>query len=293
MKKSVYKIGHVYIEVNVPNDMETPRNLSKFEADLEEENVIPKMRYYFEFVDNILVKEKELLEQKISGREAKRENLYVFQTDLGECRRINLVGDPFPYAMTLQTSEDTTKIWFERFYEKLTNHDTVFNSTLSLERIMIDDNAMIFHSAFINYKDTAVLFSAPSETGKTTQANLWEKHRGTYTVNGDRSLLIREEDGWYAHGWPLCGTSETCHNEAYPIRAIVMLKQAKENKVYRLHGIKALREIMGEVTINTWDREFQMKAMDQLEMLLAEVPVYMLECNISEDAVRCLEEELR
>ena len=134
MKKSVYKIGRVCIEVNVPKDMEIPRNLSKFEVDMGNETLVPKMRYYFEFVDNIFVKEKELLEKKISGRAAKRENLYVFQTELGECRRINLVGDPFPYAMTLQTSEDTTKIWFERFYEKLTNHDTVFNSTLSLER---------------------------------------------------------------------------------------------------------------------------------------------------------------
>lgn len=290
MKKSVYKIGRVCIEVNVPKDMEIPRNLSKFEVDMGNETLVPKMRYYFEFVDNILVKEKELLEQKISGREAKRENLYVFQTELGECRRINLVGDPFPYAMTLQTSEDTTKIWFDRFYEKLSNHDTVFNSALALEKQMIDENSLIFHSAYINYKDTAVLFSAPSETGKTTQANLWEEYRGTYTVNGDRSLLIREEDGWYAHGWPLCGTSETCHNEVYPIRAIVMLKQAKENKVYPLKGFQAIRELMEQITINSWDRDFQMKAMDQLDLLLSEIPVYKLECDISEDAVRCLEE---
>ena len=71
-----------------------------------------------------------------------------------------------------------------------------------------------------------------------------------------------------------------------------MLKQAKENKVYPLKGFSALREVMEQITINTWDREFQLKVMDQLEVLFEEIPVYMLECDISEDAVKCLEAEL-
>ena len=155
---------------------------------------------------------------------------------------------------------------------------------------MIDTEAMIFHSAYMNYQNSAVLFSAPSETGKSTQANLWEKYRGTYTVNGDRSLLIREKDGWYAYGWPICGTSEICRNEVYPVRAIVMLKQAKENKAYPLKGFQAMREVMEQITVNSWDTEFQIKVMDQLEILLSEVPVYRLECDMSENAVKCLEE---
>ena len=157
---------------------------------------------------------------------------------------------------------------------------------------MIDDGALILHSAYMNYRGKAVLFSAPSETGKSTQANLWEKYRDTYTVNGDRSLLIRENDGWYAYGWPICGSSEICRNEVYPIQAIVMLKQAKENKAYPLKGFQAMREVMEQITINTWDREFQIRVMDQLEKLLNEIPVYRLECNISEEAVKCLEEVL-
>lgn len=100
---------------------------------------------------------------------------------------------------------------------------------------------------------------------------------------------MREEDGWKAYGWPVCGSSEICYNESFPIRAIVMLKQAKENKCYPIKGFQAIREVMEQITINTWDRDFQMKAMDQLDLLLQEVPVYCLECNISEDAVECLE----
>ena len=49
---------------------------------------------------------------------------------------------------------------------------------------------------------------------------------------------------------------------------------------------------MEQITINAWNSEFQMQAMDELEVLLREIPVYHLECDISEDAVRCLENVL-
>ena len=138
----------------------------------------------------------------------------------------------------------------------------------------------------------AVLFSAPSGTGKSTQAELWKTYRGTRQVNGDRSLLVKKEDGWYACGWPICGSSEICHNEAYPIQTIVMLQQAKENKVQRLGLAAAVRKIVSQVTINMWNAEFQMQAIDLIQDLVMNIPVLELACDISEEAVSCLEEAL-
>ncbi|MEE1087298.1 MAG: hypothetical protein U0L05_09165 [Schaedlerella sp.] len=274
--------------------MLTPENMEKFRVSEVEACELPvAMEYEIGFTEDIIALGNELFSCRISGKEAARNNIRVFQTETGECRFIYFAGHELPYAVTLtenRPESGITRVWFRKDCEKLLSHDTVFVSTLSLEKLMIDTEAMIFHSAYMNYQNSAVLFSAPSETGKSTQANLWEKYRGTYTVNGDRSLLIREKDGWYAYGWPICGNSEKCRNEAYPIRAIVMLKQAKENKVYQLNGFQALREVMEQITVNNWDSEFQIKVMDQLEILLGEVPVYRLECDISEGAVRCLEE---
>lgn len=285
-KTSVYKIGHVCIELNMPEDMQMPENLSLFQVPVGNDIA---MKYELDYTDDVVALVQEFSKQRISGKEALRNNIRVFQTKTGECRVMNFIGSLQPYAITLADG-GTTQVWFQKEIAHMLKFDTVFVSALSLEKLMIDDNAMIFHSAYMNYKDKAVLFSAPSETGKSTQANLWEKYRGTYTVNGDKSLLIREEDGWYAYGWPICGSSEICNNESYPVHAIVMLKQAKENKAYPLKGFQALREVMEQITINTWDSDFQIKVMDQLEILLKEVPVYRLECDISEDAVRCLEE---
>lgn len=286
MKSAIYKIGKVCIEIHMPEEMLMPENMSLFQVS-EEQDVA--MRYFLDYTENVVAMAQELLEQRISGKEAVRNNIHVFQTKAGECRVMNFIGHPLPYVITLSDGS-TTRVWFQKEIAHMLKYDTVFVSALSLEKLMLDAGAMIFHSAYMNYKDRAVLFSAPSETGKSTQANLWETYRGTYTVNGDRSLLIRENDGWYAYGWPICGSSEICRNEVYPIRAIVMLKQARVNRAYPLKGFQALREVMEQIMINTWDADFQMKVMDKLEELLTEVPVYRLECDISEDAVRCLEE---
>ena len=147
---------------------------------------------------------------------------------------------------------------------------------------------MILHCAYVEYHGEAILFSAPSETGKTTQANLWEKYRGSRTVNGDRSLLGKKNGRWTAQGWPVCGTSEVCHDEAFPIRAVVMLSQAKENRAVRMTPGQAFPLVYSQITVNRWNREDHIHTMDLIQDLLESVPVYHLGCTISEEAVECL-----
>lgn len=285
-------MGEIYIELHIPEEMQIPENLEKFAVDSLPEDQTLQRTYFIEYTDEIVQVERALKAQKIPGKEALRENLQVFQTEQGECRSINLHGVPQAYAVSLLKLDGTSQVWVDRSYDSWMQYDTVFVAMLALEKEMIQVGAMLLHSAYMCYDGTAVLFSAASGTGKSTQADLWEKYRGTRTINGDRSLLIRETDGWKAYGWPICGSSEICHNEKYPIRAIVMLKQAKENKVYPLQGFRAVRDTMEQITINAWDSEFQIRVMDLLEELRKEVPIYCLECDISEDAVRCLEQVL-
>lgn len=275
----------------------TERVLSGFESlsCLESDGCI---QYTIVFADDIASIASDLLDKKIQGAcEVVRDNLQIFYIEGNtgercECRFMRFAGSGKPYGISRQLNSEHFQVWVDRAIANMMEFDTIFTSLFSLEKQVIRTGAMVLHSAYMCWEDSAVLFSAPSETGKSTQANLWEQYRHTYTVNGDRSLLIREKKGWMAYGWPVCGSSEICNNEVHPIRAIVMLRQAKVNRVYRLKGIQALREIMEQITINSWNREFQMKVMDQLELLLKEIPVYCLECDISEDAVACLEDAL-
>ena len=53
--------------------------------------------------------------------------------------------------------------------------------------------------------------------------------------------------------------------------------------------MQAVRKLTPQITMNMWNAGFQMKALDLIEQIVGEVPIYELGCDISEDAVKCLE----
>ena len=197
------------------------------------------------------------------------------------------------YACYQEVASDKARVLLARDRIQGLHIDPVFTSLLALERRLIARDSLILHCAYMVYQGEAILFSAPSETGKTTQANLWEKYRGSRTVNGDRALLGKRKGRWTAQGWPVCGTSEVCHNEEFPIRAVVMLSQAKENQAQQLPPGRAFPLLYSQITVNKWNMKDHLHAIDLIQELAEGVPVFHLGCTISEKAVDCLEKALK
>lgn len=223
---------------------------------------------------------------------ANRPDLAVFEQDGLEMRYIGSPGGEGYYACAIEEDETHTRVLLARGAENMTWVDPMFLSLFSMERHMMRRDHLVLHCAYMQRGESAILFSAPSGTGKTTQATLWEKHRGTRVVNGDKALLVKRDGVWTANGWPVCGSSGVCHNEGMPIRAIVMLSQGKENAIRSLSPFQAFTQIYSQITINFWNRQAQQRAMDLIEDLVTRVPVYHLACTISEEAVACLENAL-
>ena len=71
-----------------------------------------------------------------------------------------------------------------------------------------------------------------------------------------------------------------------------MLNQSQINHVVKLSPIQAFTKLYGQITINQWNSRFVKHAISNLEDLVSSVPIYQFDCDISEDAVRCLEEAL-
>ena len=63
-------------------------------------------------------------------------------------------------------AEDRAEIVLVRDEIKELHIDPVFTSLLALERRLVKKDSMVLHCAYVEYKGEAVLFSAPSETGK-------------------------------------------------------------------------------------------------------------------------------
>lgn len=275
-----FQIGTFRFRLIYPQEVQPPVNFMIFET----AEGTPEYTYEIHVTDHLPEPEGQVI--------ARRPDLLVLEKEEGECRYIGVKGQDWFYACYTETSPEHADILLVKKELEQLNIDPVFSSLLALERHLGKKDQVILHCAYTVYQGEAILFSAPSETGKTTQATLWETYRGSRTVNGDRSLLGKKDGRWMAGGWPVCGTSEVCHNEEFPIRAIVMLSQGKENIARKLSPGEAFPLLYSQVTVNRWNTQAHLHTMDLLEDILSHVPVFHLACTISEKAVECLEQQL-
>lgn len=176
----------------------------------------------------------------------------------------------------------------ERTYPRVIASKTVLNC-LAAEHLLAENRGFVFHCAFISSQGKAVLFTAPSGTGKSTQAELWQQHRGTETVNGDRAAVRITDDGPIACGIPFAGSSGICKNQMLPLAAVVYLKQAPETTIRCLRGAEAFRRVWEGISVNVWDRADVDSVSESVQQLLMTVPVYELACTPDESAILALE----
>lgn len=168
---------------------------------------------------------------------------------------------------------------------------TILNC-IAAEHLAVQAGGVVFHSSYIAYQGKAILFTAPSGTGKSTQADLWEKYRGAEIINGDRSV-IRCDGGVFACGIPFAGSSAICKNRTLPLAAIVYLKQAPVTEIRKVRGAEAFRCVWEGCSVNSWDKQDMTLATETVMRVLETVPVFELACTPDESAVLALEGVLK
>ena len=159
---------------------------------------------------------------------------------------------------------------------------------LELEHLLTIHSGFLLHASYIEWQGRAILFTAPSETGKSTQARLWCDHAGAELVNGDRAAVRIMDGAVYACGTPFSGSSPVRRNVSLSLAAIVYLSQAPENSITRLRGVRAFRRVWEGCTVNTWDREDVEKATKTVSEVISRIPVYHLACTPDVRAVELL-----
>lgn len=166
-------------------------------------------------------------------------------------------------------------------------------SNVMMESLMLAHSRAIFHAATIESNGSAILFTAPSGTGKSTQAELWRKYRGATIVNGDK-ILLREESGiLFACGLPYAGTSGISQNKTLPVAAIVVLQQGKENVIRPVPPAEAVKLLLSQICLQRWHAQDISAALDMVQRFISLVPIYHLACLPDESAVQCLQSALK
>lgn len=149
------------------------------------------------------------------------------------------------------------------------------------------------HSSLVDWNGSGILFLGPSGIGKTTQAERWAEYRGADIVNGDLVFVQQTDDGFLGWGTPWHGSSPYCINRAVPLKALVVLKQSKENRIQELTGFEKVSEVSNNVFYPTWLDDGMELCTEILNNLLLKLPVYRLDNRADEEAVELVEQAIQ
>lgn len=165
---------------------------------------------------------------------------------------------------------------------------------LGLEKLLLQKDGFLLHASLIEHQNMGIAFSAPSGTGKSTQAELWKKYRNAEIINGDRAGIRKMENGEFmAYGSPMAGSSGIVKNKKVSLQAIVILRQDKQNTIERMKPRDSFLALYSEALFNKWDEKYMQKLTELLIDVSVSVPVYLLKCRPDEEAVEILEKELK
>ncbi|MCD7881948.1 MAG: hypothetical protein LUG47_09880 [Clostridiales bacterium] len=164
---------------------------------------------------------------------------------------------------------------------------------LPMEQLLLAHDRFFLHASLIASPFGGLLFTGDSGVGKSTQAELWREHMGSTVINGDRAIVAREENGWRAYGSPYAGSSGYYVKRDEPIRAIILLEQAPENRVDTVSPAEAFRRLLLQISLDYSKPEQVNRLCDLVTGLVEAVPIYRLRCTPDVRAVDALCEELR
>lgn len=151
-------------------------------------------------------------------------------------------------------------------------------------RILFNDG-LVIHASSIIHEGRGLLFTAPSGTGKSTHAGLWEVYRNASVLNDDTPAIRITEGKPYIYGSPWSGSSDKFLNAKAALNAIFILEQAPSNAVRRLTKKETVLRLMPRVFMPYFSDELTEMAVLNFERIIRDVPVYELKCKPDKEAV--------
>jgi hypothetical protein len=176
------------------------------------------------------------------------------------------------------------------FSEGYSEGDCIYQK---IAEILPEKNRMLMHGAVITYGEGAYMFTAPSGTGKSTHIALWHKYlgEGVDIVNGDKPILAVEDEGITVYGTPWGGKENWQKNCKAPLKAVCLIQQGKENRIHSMEPGNYIAMLMQQVYLPKGENAGA-RVLEMLDELTKRVPFYLLECDMSEEAVKCSFEKL-
>lgn len=149
-------------------------------------------------------------------------------------------------------------------------------------------NGCLLHSSAVVIDNEAYLFSANCGTGKSTHTSLWLKYlkeKNPYILNDDKPAIRIMEDRIFAYGTPFSGKHDINKNTRAKLKGICFIERATKNSIKKIEPQEAI-SLFFDQTIRKLNKEEMIKLLDIMDIILKEIPLYKLYCDISEEAVQ-------
>jgi hypothetical protein len=140
-------------------------------------------------------------------------------------------------------------------------------------------DGLVFHAAGLDDNGKGIVFVGHAGAGKSTQLGQWSDEPGVVAMNDDRIAVRVEAGGPRCYGTPWGGTSNIARNHAAPLAALVLIEQAPENAIEPVPPAAAASLVTARAFLPYWDPLLMVRALGNLNAILARVPVYRLRCR--------------
>lgn len=220
----------------------------------------------------------------------------------------NIIGDKNPYIIL---NVDKRIIFFKKSNEVsiLIEHDYEYrNINIYLNKTITNDleqteyvmaglmfmelsmhlNYLPIHATALSLNNEAILFCAPSGTGKSTHANFWKKLCPNVSIiNDDKPLIKLEGNDLYVYGSFFSGEHKLNKNEKAKLKAIVLLRRGTNNLVEKAD----INEVIPEIIRNTLNPKLESswnKVIPLIEKIFEEIPILKLYATNSEESIKSI-----
>ena len=141
------------------------------------------------------------------------------------------------------------------------------------------------HGVAIYYDGYAYIVTAKSGVGKSTHAGLWLQSFGerAHIINGDKPIIRKIGDKFYAAGTPWCGKENLATNEMIPVKAVAFIERAEKNSAEKISADDAVNGMIGQ-TYMPKKREAALKTLSLFSEFFDTTSFYRLFCNMSTEA---------
>lgn len=201
-----------------------------------------------------------------------------------------------PPVITIEPSDedlDKTQAGFDLMNEAHSwpkyRYDAEFLENNAIHRILAEKllsyGVLLIHGSALSADGQAVIFTAPSGTGKSTHSGLWRKKFGDriLMINDDKPMIRISDGKAVVYGTPWNGKHRLSNNISAPLKAIVKLERDEINHIAPMKKSDAFSSLVAHAYLSK-DPVIMERVLELERQILNAADFYLLGCNMTEEA---------